>query len=128
MPNTAAVVGTATPNKIVYLLTGDGTAAGPTITNATLLTDMVPGPLEDLFSATYADQAAMRLALFASDCEFSIHLITTGVDVTAEINQVVVDTDVDAVTATQPELNIGMSDTTGQIAYLTIRQDHTITR
>jgi hypothetical protein len=51
-------------------------------------------------------------------CYAVIQLLATGVDVTAEVDQVVADVDVDAVVATKAEINIGMSDTTGQIAML----------
>lgn len=126
MANTATLV-TATPYRVVYLLQGDGTVAGPTIANATLLADMVAGPLEDIFNATYANQAAMRTAcLTSAPCRALVQMRTTVNDVTAEVNQVSVDVDVDAVTATKPEVNVTMSDTTGQFAYLTIEYLHSI--
>jgi len=126
MANTATLV-TATPYRVVYLLEGDGTVAGPTIANATLLADMVAGPLKDVYNATYANQAAMRTAcLTTAPARALVQLRTTGVDVTAERNQITVDVDVDAVTATKPEVNIGMSDTPGQFAYLTLECLHSI--
>jgi hypothetical protein len=128
MANTATLV-TATPYRVVYLLAGDGTVVGPTIANATLLTDMVDGPLQDIFNAAYLNQAAMRTACLASaPCRAVIQLRTAVNDVTAEKNQISVDVDVDAVTATKPEVNITMSDTTGQEAYLTIELLHSIVK
>jgi hypothetical protein len=128
MANTATLV-TSTPHRLVYLLTGDGTVTGPTIASATLITDAVAGPLEDLLSASYANQAAMRTAFLTGATAQVFYQQRTSVnDVTAEINQVSCDVDVDAVTATRPEVNITMSDTTGQIGYLTIQYNHTIPR
>lgn len=127
MANTAAKV-SSSPNHLTYLLTGDGTVAGPTIASATILADMEPGPLKDAWAASYANQAAMRTALLGggADCEARVQLVATGVDVTAEKNQPTVDVDVDAVTATRAEINIGMSDTTGQIAYLHLSHRHSM--
>lgn len=128
MANTATLAG-ATNQRAVYLLTGDGTVTGPTIANATLLADMVEnGPLYDAWNATYADQAAMRGALLGSGaaCRAVIQLVNAVNDVTAEQNQIAVDVDVDAVTPTKAEINIEMSDTTGQLAYLTLIHDHSI--
>lgn len=126
MANTAALQ-TATPYRVVYLLTGDGTVAGPTLDSALLLADMVAGPLKDVFSASYNNQAAMRTACLASQpARAIVQMRATVNDVTAEKNQVSVDVDVDAVTATRPEVNITMSDTTGQVAYLTLEVLHSI--
>jgi hypothetical protein len=52
----------ATPNRLVYKMVGDGAAAANTIskTNAQLLADCVPGPLKDLLAASYADTAAVQ--------------------------------------------------------------------
>ena len=127
MPNATPVLLTSTPYRVVYLLEGDGTVVGPTIANATLLADMVAGPLKDVFNATYTGQPTMRTACLASQpCRAIVQLRATGNDVTAERNQITVDVDVDAVTATKPEVNITMSDTTGQFAYLTIECLHSI--
>ena len=126
MANTAVKV-SASPNHLTYILTGDGTQVGPTIANATILADMyVGGPLWGAWNATYANQAAMRTALLGMGafCKVTVQLVTSGVDVTAERNQITVDVDVDAVTATKAEINIAMSDTTGQIAYLHIERVH----
>lgn len=126
MANTATLV-TSTPYRLVYLLTGDGTVAGPTIDSATLIADAVAGPLEDLLSASYANQAAMRVAFLASDpARMLITYRSTPVQTTAEQGLIVVDVDTDAVTATRPEINVGMSDTTGQLAYLEIEYIHSI--
>jgi len=127
MANTA-VKASASLNHLSYLLTGDGTQVGPTVANATILADMVPGPLRDAWNATYADQAAMRTALLGggADCEISVQLVVAVADVTATENQISVDVDVDAVTVTKAEINLGMSDATGQLAYLHIRHRHSI--
>ena len=126
MANTATLR-SATPNRLVYELAGDGTVAGPTIANATLLTDMVAGPLENAYSASYANQAAMRLALIygvpgttSAGCRIFLTPMTTVADTTAQVNQPSVDVDVDAVTATRPEINVTMSDTTGTLYALVI--------
>jgi hypothetical protein len=52
----------ATPNRLVYKMVGDGAAAASTIskTNAQLLADCVAGPLKDLLAASYADTAAVQ--------------------------------------------------------------------
>lgn len=128
MANTA-VKQVATPYRLVYLLTGDGTVQGPTIASATILADMVAGPLLDLWTAAYANQAAMRTALlYSQNGRMLIQLQNAVNDVTAEQNQVAADVDVDAVTATRAEINIEMSDTTGQIAVLTLEYLHSIIR
>lgn len=52
----------ATPNRLVYKLVGDGASAASTVSksNAQLLADCVAGPLKDLLSATYTDSAAVQ--------------------------------------------------------------------
>ena len=127
MPNTAVKV-TATPNHLVYLLTGSGDVIGPTLTSASLLADMVDGPLKTLWGTALANQAAMRTALLGmgSGCRCFTQMVVAVNDVTGQVNQVVVD--VDAVTPTLAEINIGMSDTTGQLAYLHIEYVHTVVR
>lgn len=128
MANTATKV-SASPNHLTYLLTGDGTQVGPTIANATLLADMVVGgPLWEKWFKTYADQAAMRTALLGGGeaCRVIIQLVASGVDVTAEKNQVTCDVDTDAVSVTKAEINLAMSDTTGQLAYLHIEHIHSL--
>lgn len=47
--------------RLTYFFSGDGTTPF-VIPSATMLTDCLPGPLKDVLSATYADQAAMRAA------------------------------------------------------------------
>ncbi len=132
MANTAVKV-SATPNRLTYLLTGDGTVIGPTLANATLLADMVAGPLRDAWNKTYiaggvGDQATMRTALLGGgqDCSADILLMETGNNVDAQVNQPCADVDTDAVTTTKAEINISMSDTTGQIAMLTLEHYHSI--
>ncbi len=129
MANTAVKV-SASPNHLTYLLTGDGTVVGPTIANATLLSDMVGGPLRDAYNAILTTQAAMRAQLIGGlapgQCEMNLHMIATVADTTAQVNQPSVDVDVDAVTITKAEINITMSDTTGTIGYLTLRHRHSI--
>ncbi len=129
MANTATFV-SATPNRCTYLLTGDGTVVGPTLTNATILGNMVPGPLKTAWNTVWTTQAAMRTALLGrgAGCSISLQLVATGVDVTAEVDQVVADVDTDAVSTTKAEINIGMSDTTGQLAYMHLLCDHSVTR
>lgn len=128
MANTAAKQ-VATPYRLVYLLTGDGTVQGPTIANATILADMVAGPLLDLWNAAYANQAAMRTAvMYSQPGRLLIALQNAVNDVTAEQNQTAADVDTDAATPTKPEVNIEMSDTTGQIAVLTLEYLHSIIR
>jgi len=117
------------PNHATYRLTGDGTVAGPTRASATILAELAAGPLLDLFTAAYADQAAMRTALLEGNPGIClVQMRATVNDVTAEVNQVSVDVDVDAVTATRPELNFTMSDTTGQVAYFTFLHLHSVIR
>lgn len=147
MANTAVKI-SASPNHLSYLLTGDGTVVGPTIANATLLADMVRGPLEDAYNQEYTTdgtsvQSAMRKALlgglvssnglasgvgqgFAGGCVMWLQAITTVADTTAQINQPSVDVDTDAVTAVKPEVNITMSDTTGTLYMLHIFHLHSI--
>lgn len=121
MANVAAKVASS-PYSITYTLTGDGTVTSNPIASATLITDSEAGPLRDLLSASYANQAAMRLAFTLGDPAILVVTMRTAVnDVTAEANQVSVDVDVDAVTAARPEINYNMSDTTGQVAILHIR-------
>jgi hypothetical protein len=119
----------AAPYHVTYRLTGDGNVVGPTIASATLITDMAAGLLEDIFSATYANQAAMRTAVLEGGQGICvIQSRAQGNDVTAEHNQIQVDVDVDAVTPARPEVNIEMSDTTGQICYITFLAFHSVGR
>jgi hypothetical protein len=120
----------STRNRCTYLLTGDGTVAGPTVASATILTDMQFGPLRDAWTAAYASQAAMRTALLAggANCLAIIQLQNAVNDATAEQNQVAIDVDVDAATATRAEINVEMSDTTGQLAMLHLLHLHSLIR
>ena len=131
MANTATLItNSATPYHITYALVGDGTVAGPTIANATILADMATGPLKTAWSAAYASQSAMRAGLLAgvaTGCRARLLLLASGVDVTAQNNQITIDVDVDAVTPTKAEINVTMSDTTGQIAYLVLECCNSIT-
>lgn len=133
MANTATKA-SAGPCHLTYELAGDGTVAGPTIANATLLADMHNGgPLHDAWNSTFANQAAMRTALLGGagganrqGCICVLQMAVTVADTTAQVNQACADVDVDAVTATKAELNISMSDTTGTIGFLTLQAYHSI--
>lgn len=129
MANTA-VLAAATTHRLVYTLTGDGTVAGPTIASATLIADSAAGPLRDLLSASYATQALMRTAMLEGTPARILTSLRVGAATALGPNaaQVAADVDVDAVTATRPEINITMSDTTGQVATLEIEYLHSIIR
>lgn len=124
----------AGPCHLTYNIVGDGTVAGPTIANATLLADMINGgPLFDAWNFPLTTQAAMRLALLGGaggvnrqGCICIIQNQVTVKDTTAEINQPCADVDTDATTVTKAELNVSMSDTTGQIINLTLLAFHSI--
>ena len=131
MANTATAK-SATPNRLTFELAGDGTVVGPTITNAQLLAAMVAGPLKDAFNATYVTdgtsvQSQMRKNLIygvpgtdSRGCRMFLTPLVTVADTTAQVNQPSVDVDTDATTATKPEINITMSDTTGTLYALVI--------
>lgn len=120
MPNTATLIA-ATPLRQVYQLVGDGTVSGPEIANATLQANAPAGPLKQALDQVAADQAAARRAMLAGfPVRCTVVLLATGVDVTAEKNQVTVDAAQDAGASNKPKLVCGMSDTTGQIAFLTV--------
>jgi microcystin degradation protein MlrC len=125
MANTAVKV-SASPHRLTILLTGDGTVVGPVLDNASLLEMMVEGPLKKAWNKTYANQDAMRNALLAGDCHAQIQLRESGVDITAQKNQVLIDVDTDAVTASKAEINPSMSDTSGQVAYLHLICSHSL--
>ncbi|MDP2310922.1 MAG: hypothetical protein Q8P18_33190 [Pseudomonadota bacterium] len=128
MANTATKKA-ATPYRLVYELVGDGTVVGPTITSAIMIADCAAGPLKDLLSASYASQALMRTSfLYGTPAEMRTQVQIAVNDVTAEKNQISIDVDADAVTATRPEINVAMSDTTGQTAILVIEYIHSIIR
>lgn len=115
----------STPHRITYFLAGDGTAA-QVIPNATLLADMEAGPLRDLFNATYANQAAMRAALLEESVEIRIRPRAHPAVVTAEVSTWAVDVDVDAVTATKPEINVTCPDQASADCYIDIIARHSI--
>lgn len=121
MANTA-VKQFATPYALCYLLTGDGTVTGPTIPSATLLADMVDGPLKDAWSVTtYTGEAGRRVALVGGNpCVINVRSLSNPVQTTAEQNLISVGVDADAVTANLTEVNVVMSDTTGQVAMMTL--------
>jgi hypothetical protein len=129
MGNTATFQ-TSTRNRCSYLLTGDGTVAGPTVASATILADMARGSLRDAWERAYADQAAMRTALLGGgqNCIAIVQAQDVIADTTAQQNQVAIDVDVDAVTATRAEINVEMSDTTGQLAMLHLLHLHSLIR
>jgi hypothetical protein len=127
MANTVTLK-SSTPCRLVYEIAGDGTATG-TIASATLITDAVTGPLEDALSASYADQAAMRAAmLYGAPVQIHTQIQTSVADTTAQVNQPAADVDVDAITATRPEINYQMHDTTGQVVLLIVEYVHTLVR
>jgi hypothetical protein len=119
----------ASPHHLTYLVVGDGTVAN-TVPSATILADMVDGPLKDAWQASYANQAAMQDALLAggSFCRALLSPRTQVADTTAQINQPSVNVDTAAVTATRAELNIQTSDTTGQEFYVHLEHLHSIIR
>tara|TARA_Y100000034_G_C6897183_1_gene413926 strand:+ start:1068 stop:1454 length:387 start_codon:yes stop_codon:yes gene_type:complete len=128
MANTIAHLNSSA-NHSTWLFTGDGTVVSPALASATIIAAMVDGPLKDLFSASYANQAAMRTAVIEGNPGIVTTVVrATGNDVTNEKNRFVLDVDVDAVTAARPEVNTNMSDTTGQIVVVTFHYLHSATR
>ena len=125
--NVATLIG-ASKNHLVYIIQGDGTVVGPTLTNAGILADFGTnlGPLYDLLNATYANQAAMRVALFGTGARMFMQLRVSVAVTDAQISQPTVDVDTDVATPTKPEINIAMGDTTGQFCYLYIEHIHSI--
>lgn len=116
----------ASAHRLVYELSGDGTATDVDISNATLLADAVAGPLKDLLSASYANQAAARNAfLYGNPARLRFHLQTRVNDVTAQKNQPSADVDV---STNAVIIHTQMSNTTGQVAILTIEYLHTLVR
>lgn len=108
----------ATPNRLVYLVAGDGEATGATITSATLLADAVSGPLRNSLNASYANQAAMRDVIGEGNVEMSLN--ARAVSATG----LLVDVDTDAVTPTKPEINLTFPSTADLAFYLTIEFKH----
>ncbi len=97
MANTAVKV-SASPNELVYLLTGDGEQGGPILSNATVVADMVIGPLRDAWTKAYTSEAVMRLALlgFTESCLASLQMRAAVAMVTGQINQIAVNVSTDA--------------------------------
>lgn len=123
MALTAAKV-SASSNRLIYLLTGDGAASSATIASLTLLADAVDGPLKDFLNDTYANQAAMRAVFGGGSVEMSIH---ARLATDANIGSLGVDVDVDAVTATKPEINVaGDVPALNDTAYLVLEHKHSI--
>jgi hypothetical protein len=120
MPNTFTLR-RATPFRLVYELTGDGTVQGPTLGNATLQAAAPAGPLKQALNTVFADQAAARQGmLMGVPIRVTTQTIVTPVDTTGQANQLVADVDLDAGAGNKGEVNVSMSDTTGQIGILTI--------
>lgn len=123
MANTFTLVANS-PNRLAYLLTGDGTVVGPTFSSAQLLGDCPPGPLRRFLdtpltpSGTNDDARAKMLT--GLPVKVSTQLVATPVDTTAESNQVVTSPTTDGGAGNRPSIVCGMSDTTGQVAMLVI--------
>ena len=123
----------SSPNRLVYLITGDGAAATLTIDSAALITDasaglpsaLSEGPLKSLLSASYANQAAMRSVFGGGNVELLVQVRSA---VNSNIVSAQVDVDVDAVTATRPEVNLTFiaAPANGDTAYLVIENKHSV--
>ena len=61
----------ATPNRLVYKLIGDGAAAANTVgkTAAQLLADCVEGPLKELLNTAFASDAAVQAVFGGGEVE-----------------------------------------------------------
>lgn len=72
----------ATSNRLVYKMVGDGADAASTISksNAQLLADAVDGPLKDLLAASYADTAAVQAVFGGGEVAVStdVQVATSG--------------------------------------------------
>lgn len=117
----------SSPHCLRYKVVGDGTV-GSTIANATILADMDAGELKDLWNATYANQAAMRVALLEGIATMRMFTRTAVAVTTAEVQGPACDVDTDAVSNTKAEINLQISDTTGTEHYLELRYEHSQTR
>jgi hypothetical protein len=122
----------AGPHHLSYMLVGDGEVGPLTIANATILADMVPGPLREAWNSVLTTQAVMRSALLGGlrsvsacppGCRIHLLLLTAVKDTTAEINQPAIDVDTDATTITKAEINVFMGDTADQVAIMTLHHD-----
>jgi hypothetical protein len=126
----------ASPNHLTYRLTGDGAKTASIIANATILADMVAGPLKNAWNSTFALASAttvLRPQLLGGKtphfCDANLQMQGAGVFTTGDNDQVAIDVDYDATTATKAEINVGASsDTVGQVGYLTLRHRHTAVR
>lgn len=130
MANVATKRG-ASPNRLVYVVVGDGTVGGPTLDNARLLADMVAGPLKDLWNTVIpgATQDLLRTALSDGITgKITTQLRASPVDTTGQSNQITADVDTDAVTVTKGEINLSQSDTTGQDYLLIIEHVHSLVK
>lgn len=118
----------ASPHRLVYEIAGDGTASG-TIDQATLAADAASGPLKDILTSVLSTQAAMRTnLLYGNPIKISAWYRTVVADTTAQVNQLAVDVDTDAVSTTKAEINYQIHDTTGTTATLEIEFLHSIPR
>jgi len=115
LPSQVAVAA-ATPTRLTLKVTGDGTVA-ILCASADLLAAMDSGPLKTLWNHEWGTQAAMRVALLETRGRVSIRPRTVVAVTTAEICGYSADVDADAATATKAELNLQMSDTTGDVVY-----------
>ena len=115
----------ASPNRLVYSLTGDGAATSATIASATLIADAVAGPLKDLLSASYGNQAAMRAVFGHGTVRINVAPRTLT---TINIAAIAADVDTDATTATRPEVNVNSATAAanGDVALLTIEFQHSL--
>ena len=120
MPNTATLL-KATPYRLVYELVGDGTVAGPTLGNAALQAAAAPGPLKQALDTVFTNQAGARQAMLTGvPIRVFTQLVISPVDTGAQANQLMADVDIDAGAGNKGEVNVSMSDTTGQYGILTI--------
>jgi len=110
----------ATRSRLTLLVQGDGTATH-IITQAVLAAAMTKaGPLKDQWTKVHTTQAAMRTALLEEKGRIVIRARTQVADTTAQVNQPAADVDTDAVSTTKAEINLQLSDTTGQEFYIDI--------
>lgn len=107
----------ATRSRLTLLVAGDGTATH-IITQAVLAAAMVDGPLKTQWTKVHTTQAAMRAALLEEKGRIVIRARTQVADTTAQVNQPAADVDTDAVSTTKAEINLQLSDTTGQEFYI----------
>ncbi len=119
----------ATPNRLSYLATQDGAAGvALVLASATLIADAAFGPLRNALSASYANQAAMRAVFVGGNVEITINpRLAAAAGGATEEGSWTSDVDVDAVTATRPEINIGAPATAGT-ALIVIRHTHSLVR